>query len=153
MKMDYPERIIPEQIPNFYYLEQLARYERIKEFVLGKEILDCGYGNGYGSHSLAHLSKSVKAIDISNDAIQYARAHYYSPNVEFVVMDSQSLEFSDESFDVVCSFDVIEQVQDWKRYLQEIQRTLKRGGLVFLSTTNRMINSLESDQPLNPFHI
>lgn len=46
---------------------------------------------------------------------------------------SEHLPFSDESFDVVCAFDILEHVEDDRRLLKELRRVCKSGGRLVLT--------------------
>jgi ADP-heptose:LPS heptosyltransferase len=54
-------------------------------------------------------------------------------NVDWRVVDSETLPFTDNSFDVVTSFSVIEHQPDKRRAVDEVARVLKPGGLFALS--------------------
>ncbi len=53
------------------------------------------------------------------------------PNAKMVKMDATSLDFPDESFDVVISANVMEHVRDPRRYIQECARVLKKTGIAY----------------------
>ena len=54
----------------------------------------------------------------------------------------------DDSFDTVVSFQVIEHIQNDKKYLEEIYRVLKPGGMALISTPN-----IRFSLTRNPWHI
>jgi ubiquinone/menaquinone biosynthesis C-methylase UbiE len=58
-----------------------------------------------------------------------------------MVADAVNLPFPDQSFDAVVSFEVIEHVLDYHKYLSEVFRVLKRDGIFILSTPNRRVAS------------
>jgi ubiquinone/menaquinone biosynthesis C-methylase UbiE len=123
-----------------YYLH-LNRYRFVSSFVKNKLCLDVGCGIGYGSAYLVRKG-ATKVIggDKSEDALSYARdTATTSPNgaLEFRQFDATFLPFANNSFDMVVSFEVIEHVKDYKGFLSEIHRVLRRGGKLILSTPNR----------------
>jgi ubiquinone/menaquinone biosynthesis C-methylase UbiE len=61
--------------------------------------------------------------------------------------DVTQMSFPSSSFDVVTSFETIEHV-DANRYLSEIERVLKPGGLLVLSTPQSCLGHI----PANPHH-
>jgi len=149
------ERLVPG-IPSLENMiaEELARLNFIKEQFVGKLVLDAGCGVGYSSAFIAESgARRVVGVDISSEAIQYAREHYKLNNLEFEVMDCTSLGFLNESFDFVCSLDVIEHLDDTAKYLSEIHRVLKTGGIYYLSTPNRNATSLKGKKPSWAFHV
>lgn len=108
-----------------------------------KKLLDVGCGDGALSIALAMLGNDVVGIDISPKILIQAienkrRAHV--GNVQFRCMSASSLRFSDESFDLVISTDLIEHLhpQDLLPHLIEVKRVLRRGGQYVVSTPNRL---------------
>ena len=144
------ERLVPQKNNRYWYLEHRARYEFCKSFVSNKLVLDAGCGEGYGSSLLSEVAKIVEAIDINKNAIADAQAKYKRANLRFKVMDCRALTFKDSFFDVVCSFEVLEHIKQPQRYISEIHRVLKKGGLFILSTPNIERNPLVGT---NPYHV
>ncbi len=133
-------------------LEHLVRYELLSG---GKEriVLDIGCGAGHGSHTLAKKYKKVHAIDISPEAIEYAKKNWHVQNIEFGVGDCLSIPFPDSTFDEIAAFEVFEHLTDWRKFLSELRRVLKPGGVVYISTPNKTLYSPGTKKPINPFHI
>jgi 2-polyprenyl-3-methyl-5-hydroxy-6-metoxy-1,4-benzoquinol methylase len=136
------ERVVPcgsfTDIP-----DHMARYRFASTYVRDAFVLDAGCGCGYGSYYLAENgARKVIGIDISEEALQFAKSHYIKDNVEFERMDAVKLLFESNSFDVVVSFEVIEHVRDYERYLREIRRVLKPSGVLILSTPNKKFSTL-----------
>jgi SAM-dependent methyltransferase len=145
----YPERIVPDETSPGIVALHLKRYEFAAPWCRDRAVLDAGCGVGYGTAHLAGLAASVVGVDRDEDAIAYARERYARPNVEFRVGDLLDLELADGSFDVVCSFETIEHVEDVDGFLAEIVRVLRPEG-VFLVSTPRVDETTAS--PENPFH-
>jgi SAM-dependent methyltransferase len=145
----YPERIVPDETAPGILALHLKRYEFARPHCVDAEILDAGCGVGYGSAHLAEVAARVVGVDVSEEAIAYARRRYSRPNLEFVVGDLLALEFDDASFDAVCSFETIEHVEDVKRYLAQIVRVLRPDG-TFVVSTPRVDTTTRA--PDNPFH-
>lgn len=145
----YPERIIPEQTSGGPLSSHMKRYGFAKSFCTDKIVLDTACGVGYGSYYLSEVAKEVIGIDISENAVTYAKEHYRRENIQFRLMDAQRLEFPDKYFDVVCSFELLEHLKDPERYLTEVKRVLKKGGICIISTP-RAKKTIYS--PKNPYH-
>jgi len=77
------------------------------------------------------------------------------PNLEKVRGDATELPFSDESFDAVVAFQVIEHVPrpDAVRALAEMRRVLRPGGNGFVTTPNARWRLLPGQRPWNPHHV
>jgi ubiquinone/menaquinone biosynthesis C-methylase UbiE len=131
-------RIIPEEAPPKFYAEHLKAYEFARDFVKGKKVLEVGCGDGYGSAYLAKVAAEVTGMDYEKDVILRAKNKYSAKNLSFTDGDATRLQFADESFDAVCSFQVIEHIPEGQllRYLLEIRRVLKNDGTFYLSTLN-----------------
>lgn len=131
-------RIIPEEIPPKFFAEHLKPYEFVLPYAFGKNILEVGCGDGYGSAFLAEKASEVISIDYDEATVLQARNKYRAPNLSFMRMDATTLQFEDSLFDIICSFQVIEHIPENKipLYLSEIERVLKDNGKFFLSTLN-----------------
>ena len=147
--MAYPERIVPDETSPGIVALHLKRYEFAAPWCRDRAVLDAGCGVGYGAAHLAEVAASVVGVDRDEDAIAYARERYARPNVEFRVGDLLGLDLADGSFDVVCSFETIEHVEDIDAFLAEVVRVLRPEG-VFLVSTPRVDDTTAS--PENPFH-
>ena len=63
-----------------------------------------------------------------------------------------ALPLPDASVDVVVNFQVIEHLWDQPQFVAECARVLRPGGLLLMSTPNRITFSPGRDTPINPFH-
>ena len=147
--MSHPERIIPDETEPGVVSLHLKRYEVAKPYCAGLEVLDAGCGVGYGSAHLAVVARRVVGIDVSEDAVAYARGRYGLANVAFEAMDVADLGFDDASFDVVCSFETVEHVSDAEAFLHEVRRALRPSGTFLVSTPQA---AETTNLPENPFH-
>lgn len=153
------ERMILEHYkssPHDYviYLLHLATYRFAEQFAKGKRVLDYGCGSGYGSAQIAAVASQVEAVDVSDDAISYARVHYSADNLRFSPINPETaLPFDDAFFDTVLSFQVFEHVHDTNRYLSEIRRVLAPGGTLVLVTPDRSTRLLPLQKPWNRWHV
>lgn len=155
------ERIVEEHrssSPQSYlvYLFHLVTYDYVRDMVQGREVLDFGCGSGYGTARIAKDCKRIIGIDISVDVVDYARSKFQADNLHFTAItpvEQQPLPFADQSFDVVLSFQVIEHVPDVGRYLSEIGRVLRPGGIFVVATPDRSSRLLPLQKPWNMFHL
>jgi SAM-dependent methyltransferase len=145
----YPERIVPVDTAAGIVALHLKRYDFAKSYCDGVDVLDAGCGVGYGTAHLAEAAAKVVGVDLSEDAISYARAHYARPRTSFEVMDVTALAFPEASFDVVCSFETLEHLREPPHAVREAARVLRAGG-VYVVSTPRADRTCSS--PDNPFH-
>ncbi len=148
------ERLVPGLVDINLYHEHLSRYLFATEYALGKRVLDAGCGTGYGAAELARMASSVLAIDVSTDAIEYARQNYTGPNLRFEAGSCAAIPSGDASFELITAFEVIEHLEDWQLFLRECSRVLAKGGVLLVSTPNRSYyaETREAIGP-NPFHV
>ena len=100
-------------------------------------VLEAGCGPGNLLPQLASRFGRVCALDASSKMLDIARTRAADfRNVTYQVGNIEALPFGDESFDLACSAGVIEYLPNIERALQELQRVLRPGGLLILSTTN-----------------
>jgi O-antigen biosynthesis protein len=146
---NYPERIIPEETIGGPLNSHLKRYDFARQFCQNKVVLDAACGVGYGAHYLSDIAREVRAVDISREAVTYAKKHYAVENLQFEVRDIHNLNFADKYFDVVCAFEVIEHLDKPDKFLSEVKRVLNEGGIFIISTPNAKRTNYT---PRNQYH-
>jgi len=147
------ERVIPGQVDPDLFNEHFARYAFAARLARGKRVLDIACGTGYGSGELAGVARSVTGVDVSGEAVEYAREHYGAGNLRFEVAGAEALPFPDQSFDLIVAFEVIEHLDDARALLAEARRVMTPAGQFIVSTPNRLY--YEETRRLsgpNPFH-
>ncbi|MFN2468600.1 MAG: class I SAM-dependent methyltransferase [Gaiellaceae bacterium] len=147
--MAYPERIVPDETGPGIVAIHLKRYEFARRWCVDAEVLDAACGVGYGSAHLADVARRVVGVDVSEDAVAYARAHYDRSNVEFRQADLLEPGLPEAAFDVVCSFETIEHLPDPERFLGHVAQTLRPAGVLVVSTPQARRTTRT---PENPFH-
>lgn len=148
--------ILPEETPPKFFARHLSAYYFALPYVKGKDILEIGFGDGYGADFLAGHARSVKAVDVLERNVTLALNKYQRPNLEFKKSSGVYLDFPDNMFDAVVSFQVIEHISedDIRIYLESIKRVLKKGGAAFISTLNLDKNKKPGKlYAKNPFHV
>jgi SAM-dependent methyltransferase len=117
-------------------------------------VLDFGCGSGYGSAQIAGSAASVVGVDVAEDAVAHARAHFVRDNLSFErIAPDATLPFADASFDTVLSFQVLEHIADPTIYLSEIRRVLAPNGRLVLATPDRSTRLLPLQRPWNRWHV
>jgi ubiquinone/menaquinone biosynthesis C-methylase UbiE len=139
------------------YLVTRRSSERYKQFLSeqapGKRVLEYGCGANSYAFWLASLSAEVVGIDIADAAIsqslERAVQHPESNRVSFKQMNAEQLEFSDDSFDVICGRAILHHL-DLRKAFSELARTLKSGGQsIFVEPLghNPIINAYRNRTP------
>ncbi|WP_175863944.1 class I SAM-dependent methyltransferase [Burkholderia cepacia] len=113
--------------------------------------LEIGCGEGRVSRELKALGYDVTATDVVPAMLDAARhadsAHRYE------LADAASLPFDAASFDLVMAYNVLMDLDDMQRALNEARRVLKPGGLLFISLVHpfRDRGGFAGPQPDAPF--
>lgn len=112
--------------------------------IKGKDILEVGCGRGGGlSYINRYLSpNSAIGLDLNNRAIEFCKKYYSNERIEFLQGNAQSLNFQDNTFDVVINIESSHRYSQMDRFLYEVYRVLKPGGF-FLFADFRHENELE----------
>jgi len=99
-------------------------------------ILDVGCGDGVYARLLGEASKAkeVHGLEISPEGVASAKSN----GVQALQIDLQKdpFPFADNHFDAIFAGEIIEHMFDPDRFLQEVYRVLKSGGLCVLTTGN-----------------
>ena len=148
------ERVVPGQVDADLWNEHYARYLFASRFARGERVLDLGCGAGYGSALLAESALSVTGVDVSPEAVEYARAHYTRPNLNFFAASCTATGLPDASFDLITAFEIIEHLEDWPRLLEEARRMLTPDGQFLVSTPNKhYYGEAREAVGANPYHV
>ena len=104
-----------------------------------KSILDVGCGGGILSESLAQLGANVSALDLAPDVIAVAKQHAQESGltIDYQCLSAESLAQQQQTFDVVCCFEMLEHIPHPEQMMKTLSRLCKPGGWVFVSTINR----------------
>ncbi len=134
--------------------DHLTRYSYLRSACRGKNILDVACGEGYGCSLLSKGgAASVVGIDISSEAIAKAKSIFPADNISYIIGDVCQLEHllpKNSKFDIICSFETIEHIQDPKAFLLSLASLRADSGIVVISAPNDYI--MTSDQN-NPYHL
>lgn len=134
-------------------IDHIGRYKFVAQFINpGMNILDIACGIGYGNYLIASSLRQVNVlgVDIEARAIDYANKHYKCDNNNFVVGDASQINFTENSFDAVVSFETIEHLHEPKLLIENVRKVLKNDGLFIVSSPNQ--TTLPFDKTKFPFH-
>ncbi len=95
-----------------------------------RRVLDLGCGMGGFQAGLRARVDEVFGCDMDYDSLEVCHARDYK---ETCISECGTLPFADNSFDLVCLFDVLEHMEDDALVLREVHRVLAPGGIIFLS--------------------
>ena len=118
-------------------LEFMAQTNLLKP---NDKILEIGCGTGSVVAELSGQGYDVTGTDISGKAIAYGLEKY--GDIKLQVQPAEALQFADETFDVVLSFDLFEHIAEVDRHVSEVFRVLRPGGYYLFQTPNKYCNAI-----------
>jgi 2-polyprenyl-3-methyl-5-hydroxy-6-metoxy-1,4-benzoquinol methylase len=145
------ERLITDISLGKGVIEHLHRYALAIPYAENKIVLDVACGEGYGSALLAQNASKVTGIDISNEAIEHARAKYFKENLDFSIGSVCNLPIESNSIDLIVSFETLEHLVEQEEMIEEFLRVLKPEGILIISTPER--DNYNKVDPNNLFHL
>ncbi|HEY8240258.1 MAG TPA: class I SAM-dependent methyltransferase [Kiritimatiellia bacterium] len=93
-------------------------------------ILDVGAGEGYFAKLLKERGYQVEACDYLQDLFKVKEVPFHKSDL------NQAIPLPDNSYDAVVSIEVLEHLENHVRFMQEVVRVTKPGGLIVLTTPN-----------------
>jgi 2-polyprenyl-3-methyl-5-hydroxy-6-metoxy-1,4-benzoquinol methylase len=115
-----------------------AGYRFAQRYVEGKPVADiCWDEVGYGSRLLAETAESVAGLTNSSEAVDVASETYSASNVTYKKVNLPELPYSEDSFETVVAFGVVENLQDSGTLLREVKRVLKEEGTLVVSASDK----------------
>jgi SAM-dependent methyltransferase len=118
-----------------WHIPLAADFARTK----GKRVLEIGCGLGTDGAQFARGGAAYTGVDLTDAAVDLARRGFELFNLpgNFQKADAESLDFRDESFDLVYSHGVLHHTPDACRAVHEIHRVLRPGGRAIVMLYHR----------------
>jgi ubiquinone/menaquinone biosynthesis C-methylase UbiE len=124
-----------------YRYDKLNYLPRLVDFssYRGKRLLEVGCGAGIDLVRFARAGVHVTGIDLSTTAIELARKNLEQNglNADLRVMNGETMQFPDDSFDVVYAHGVLQYTANVEKMVAELHRVLKPGGELIVMVYNR----------------
>jgi ubiquinone/menaquinone biosynthesis C-methylase UbiE len=138
-----PITLEPENEKHRYPLQL---YHHVAESVDWKnaDALEVSSGRGGGAHFIMNhfKPKSYTGVDFSTRAIEFCRSHYDMEGLKFHQGNAESLNFPDNSFDIVINVEASLYYPNIAKFFEHVRRILKPNGY-FLYTDLRYTEKLE----------
>ena len=109
---------------------------KLRPLVPGEELLDVGCATGGITAAFNRFGLEATGVEVIPQFVDAARNTY--PDTAFLTGAAEQLPVPDASFDFVTLTEVLEHVIDWRQTLREAARVLRSGGVLYISTTNRL---------------
>ncbi len=127
----------------YFYIEHFGLSEA---FYSGKKVLDVGCGP---RGSLEWADMTIERVGLDPLADKYLKLGADAHKMTYVNAGSESIPFPDDYFDVVCSFNSIDHVEDLPTTCQEIRRVLRNGGTFLLIVDIHDEPTINEPQPID----
>ena len=127
-KREASDGVLANDHYEFFYTEHFGLE---KSFYAGKRILDIGCGP---RGSLEWADNALQRVGLDPLADEYLKIGADKHQMEYVAEGSEEMPFEDNYFDVICSFNSIDHVEDLDKTIAEIKRVIKKDGTFLLLT-------------------
>ena len=104
----------------------------------GELLLDVGCGTGIFTGAILSSGAEVVGLDISIPMISRAGRRFHSERFTPLAGNMLALPFASGSFDKVYSMTALEFVDNAQAAVAELERVTKAGGVIVMSTLNRL---------------
>ena len=125
-------------IQRFWHYEKERSIRKFSPPMPGERVLDVGCGSGVVADLLASMGAEVTGIDANAKAIEFARATFHRPNLEFRCAFAEDLPYASASIARIYCLEVIEHLyrQQVRALLASFARLLRPGGVLTMTTPN-----------------
>jgi len=153
-KLEKIVRLWPKTLEEVYKtaIPHLARYHFAMPNVTGKNVCDIACGVGYGSFYLSQYAGNVVGIDVSEEAIEWAKRYFQNHKTKFYCADGSLLWPVENKFDVVTSYETLEHVQNPDMFLSQLHAHLSENGILLMSIPNGPRDKKRTDNPHHLHH-
>lgn len=120
--------------------DMIVRVDPSKDGRQSCDVVDIGCNAGTQCILWADLGHRVHGIDINSPLLNVARerAEKAGHRIDFLLGSAVSVPLADGSMDVCLAIELLEHVADWQSCMREFTRILRPGGILFLTTTNKL---------------
>jgi SAM-dependent methyltransferase len=102
------------------------------------DILEIGSGRGFLTFYLGKQGYKITGSEVEDEYLDFAKKNF---SIELKKIFEDILDFPDNSFNMVLSFDVFEHIKNSDKHLSEVRRILRPGGAYLLQTPNKWTNA------------
>ena len=115
----------------FYYRENRWEYAIAKKFTKNKSVLEVGSGRGYFLRQNEEFASSALGLELNQSAIE-KKVTNFDIQQKYI----EDVAESGNSFDVLCSFQVLEHIPNPMSFLSSCRKAINSKGHLLVSTPN-----------------
>jgi len=118
--------------------EITLRYALALNYASNKDVLELGFGYGYGIKTILKIAKSYYGIDYLHENVDALKKKYhqrFNDNFQINQGDAQKTLLNDKCKDLIIAFAIIYYL-DFDIFLEECSRVLKNNGKLIFCQTN-----------------
>jgi 2-polyprenyl-3-methyl-5-hydroxy-6-metoxy-1,4-benzoquinol methylase len=124
--------------PSWVKSTKSSRFEQLKKYFIGRDILDIGCAVGYKKPDWMHfhiksVAKSIKGLDLDAKSIEEINQMGY----EITQGNAQDFQLN-EKFNLIHAGELIEHLDNPGSFLECVHRHLKEDGLLLMTTPNAL---------------
>ncbi len=112
------------------------RYFWAASFCEQKDVIEIACGTGQGLGYLQERCKSLEAGDYSKPIIDIAMGHY-KDRIQIKNFDATQMPYEENSKDLIVLFEAIYYLPDFRKFLIECKRVLRKDGMLLIATANK----------------
>jgi SAM-dependent methyltransferase len=154
----YAHEVLQQKSPLCYLSHQEEAYWAVaqqlrkrRQFKHDLKILEIGCGMGYLTYALVKDGFTATGIDLSRQAIAWAREHY---GLYYTSRSLLTLRGEGKQYDAIVLTELIEHLSNVDHFIIEALALLARGGELILTTPNKSsFPGAEWDTELPPVHL
>jgi ubiquinone/menaquinone biosynthesis C-methylase UbiE len=126
-------QVTAEQLARLYH-----RYRFVKDYGVGKDILEAACGSGIGLGFLAQSAMHMVGGDINKANVAVAKQLYrHHDRILLLEMDAHRLPFGVNSFDVILLFEALYYLEQPHIFVKEAFPLLRSPGHLMICTVNK----------------
>ncbi len=117
----------------FFRARNAVIMSHISQLAQGRKdlkILNVGVATGHTSELLAQFG-TVKSVEFDTECYAFVKSKL--PHLDLVQGSILDLDFDDQSYDLVCAFDVVEHIEDDQTGIDEMKRVCKQDGHIVVT--------------------
>ena len=123
---------------------QFDLYKNIAPKLKDLDVLEVGFGTGFGTVQLAQYAAWIAAIEPDGDAVAFANQVLPIKYVLWMKRDITKVK-GKPHYDAVVMVETLEHIADWRKALANIHGLLKAGGCLYMTARNRNADLRRND--------